>query len=91
MVSAVIIATCIVIWVVGFLGLFLWIGDEAHWINVGALVLWVVLGLSAAIYSSSKEEEQGPCLKEATRFTYDPGTKTTRPYTYCAERGKWSE
>ncbi len=85
--------------VVAFFGLafragYLWLEKEkphqAVWHALCAFAILATL-ITMTAMDIGQDEEQGPCLHEATGYAYNPATKTTDPYTYCDQRGTWSK
>jgi hypothetical protein len=58
-----------------------------------AVAVWITGGLAFVIYcsvsSESEADAKGPCVREETRYVLVG--KVMTPYTYCAERGEWSD
>jgi hypothetical protein len=54
-----------------------------------AAILYLATILTIIIELDLRENEIGPCIKEETSYAYNASTKSTMPYTYCVERGKW--
>lgn len=66
--------------------------DEERWLSKWSLAcfLAVVIGLGAIINAAQSDADSGPCLREGTGLI-PVGKGGLVPYTYCAERGTWTE
>jgi len=55
------------------------------------VAVWLSLTIAGTLWLRVKAEERGPCLRYETGVQFNPATKTTMPYRFCAERGEWIE
>lgn len=63
--------------------------ENEDWRWIVAFAVLVIFLFAFVMKMASQDEEQGPCVKYETSWSYNAATKTNMPYKVCAERGEW--
>lgn len=63
--------------------------DNEDWRWIAVFAVLVIFLFAFAMKMASQGEDQGPCVKYETSWSYNAATKTNMPYKVCAERGEW--
>jgi len=65
--------------------------EKGSMANAFLLAGWLSISIAGVLWLIAEAEQRGPCLRYETGMQFNPATKTTMPYRFCAERGEWIE
>lgn len=81
------------IFVVGVVAITLWLlcksieDPSLKWIS--AVVVWFVALIAIGLYTSDKEDMQGPCIEYRTDWYWNAAVKTMMQAKICVARAEW--